>query len=130
MKIVPTVISLFALFAAPLAAGEAAPTVRTTELQRYEIPGTNQVAVVVMAELDPGASIPAHTHFGVELGYIVEGAATLSVAGQPDVVRKTGDSFKIPPGSIHKGVNAGKSVLRLLTTFIVEKDKPLRTPAP
>jgi len=106
------------------------PPIRSVEAQRYDVPGSNQTAFIYALEIDPGAAIPLHTHFGSEMGYVVEGQLTLMVAGQPDVIKKQGESFQIPVGAVHGGKNAGASVLRVVATYVVDKDKPLRTPAP
>ena len=41
----------------------------------------------------------------------------------------TGQAFLIPAGAIHNATNNGSSTARVLATYIVEKGKPLATPA-
>ncbi len=41
-----------------------------------------------------------------------------------------GDSFLVPRGVAHNGVNVGKVPARLLITFVTDKDVPLRTAVP
>jgi quercetin dioxygenase-like cupin family protein len=42
---------------------------------------------------------------------------------------KPGDSFQIPPNTPHAGGAAGTAKSRLVITYVVEKGKPLATPA-
>ena len=42
---------------------------------------------------------------------------------------KAGDSFFIEAGKIHEGINKGASPVKIIATFIVEKGKPLTSPA-
>ena len=98
-------------------------------LQKTEYPGDKYVCVLVEVEIDPHALVARHTHPGVESSYIVSGASTLSVKGQPDRELKTGDGFQIPPEVPHSVRNGpGKTIVS--ATYIVEKDKPLASPAP
>jgi quercetin dioxygenase-like cupin family protein len=98
-------------------------------LQKTEYPGDKYVCVLVEVEIDANAVVPRHTHPGVESGYFTAGGGTLSVKGQPDRVIKTGDGFQIPPETPHS-VRNGAEKSRVAITYIVEKDKPLASPAP
>ena len=60
----------------------------------------------------------------------MEGEATLLVDGQPPRVIKAGESFVVPAGTIHDAHNAGTTPAKLLGVYVVEKGKPLATPAP
>ena len=42
---------------------------------------------------------------------------------------KAGDGFQIPPNTPHAGGKPGDARTRVLITYIVEKDKPLASPA-
>ena len=64
------------------------------------------------------------------MGYVIEGEAVMSIEGQPDIQLKPGDSFAVPPGLAHKAVNAGGVPNVIVASFVVERDKPLATPAP
>ena len=46
----------------------------------------------------------------------------------PDI--RAGDSVFIEGGKIHEGINKGASPVKAVATFVVEKGKPLTTPAP
>ncbi len=49
--------------------------------------------------------------------------------GQPDRVVNPGDGFQIPPETPHSLRN-GPDKTRVVVTYVVEKDKPLASPAP
>ena len=100
-----------------------------TVLQKTEYPGDKHVSILVMVEIDPNFFVARHTHPGVESSYLVAGAGTLSVKGQPDRALKAGDGFQIPPEVPHSLRN-GPEKTRIAITYIVEKDKPLASPAP
>ena len=85
--------------------------------------------VVVRVEFAPGAREPRHTHPGDGFWYIQEGSLTVGVEGQPPVTLKPGEVFFVPAGKVHWGENTGNTTVRVLVTFVVEKGKPLTSPA-
>jgi quercetin dioxygenase-like cupin family protein len=111
------------------AKAQAQPGFTSKILQQTEFPGRRYVCVLVEVEIKPNAVIARHTHPGVESSYIASGSSTLSVQGQPDRVVKAGDGFQIPPEVPHS-VRNGPEKSRVVATYIVEKDKPLASPAP
>ena len=113
--------------AAPLAAQDA--PIKRTPLQKFDVPGTNYETVIGMAEIVPNVSIGRHTHPGPESGYMLDGDMTLLVDGQPPLALKTGESYKIPAGAVHDAKTGAKGA-KVLATYVVEKGKPLATPAP
>jgi quercetin dioxygenase-like cupin family protein len=129
-------ISLCALIIA-LAGGQAyaqqppsaTTTIKRTPLQRFDVPGTSYETVIGIAEIVPNANIGRHTHFGVESGYMLEGELVLLVDGQPPRTLKAGDSYQIPAGAVHDG-RSGPQGGKVIATYVVEKGKPLATPAP
>jgi quercetin dioxygenase-like cupin family protein len=82
-----------------------------------------------MAEIAAGGATGRHTHFGVEVGYVMEGTATLEVDGEAPRALKAGDSYTIPVGKVHNAKAEGGAA-KVLATYAVEKGKPLATPAP
>ncbi len=120
-----------ATMAPAVAADAPAPPqgIRRVELQRWDIPNTNYVAINFKIEFDPGAGLPFHTHPGLEMTYITEGELTTSSQGAPDKIVKAGEFVKIEPGTVHLGANKSKAVVKGLQTYVVEKDKPLVIPA-
>jgi quercetin dioxygenase-like cupin family protein len=79
-------------------------------------------------EIEPGAAIARHTHPGVESGYIVEGVTDLSIDGVGTVTLKPGDAYQVPTRVPHGGKNGPAKTL-LVGTYVVEKGKPLASPA-
>lgn len=103
--------------------------IKRTPLQTVDFPaGYNVVSAI--AEIAPGSCAGRHTHPGVESTYVMEGAILLKVEGQPDRVVKAGESFQVPAGARHDGCAEPGQPLKLLASYIVEKGKPLATPAP
>lgn len=95
--------------------------------QDLSTPGKH--AVMALIEFAPGAVAPRHTHPGDELIYVLEGAVTLEIEGQPARLMKTGDTFLIPAGAVHLGRNSGDTTARALSTFVLDKGQPLATSA-
>lgn len=92
------------------------------------IPGKE--AVVARVEVAPGARAGRHTHPGDEISYVQEGQVELLVDGQAPRVVKAGESFVIPAGTVHDAHNGGDSPVKLVGVYVVEKGKPLASPAP
>ena len=106
------------------------PGIQRTILQRKDISMPGREAVIARVEIAPGASAGRHTHPGEEISYILEGQGDVLVDGQPVLHVKPGDSFVIPNGAIHDAHNTGTVPLRLVGVYLVDKSKPLATPAP
>ena len=107
----------------------ATPTIKRTPLQKFDVPDTRYETVIGIAEIVPNANIGRHTHFGVESGYVLEGELVLLVDGQPPRTLKAGESYQIPAGAVHDG-KSGPQGGKVIATYVVEKGKPLATPAP
>lgn len=108
---------------------QAPSPIKRTPLQKFDVPGTNYETVIGIAEIVPNVNIGRHSHPGPESGYMLEGEMTLLVQGQPDKVLKAGESYQVPPGAIHDA-KTGPAGAKVIATYVVEKGKPLATPAP
>jgi quercetin dioxygenase-like cupin family protein len=104
-------------------------TIKRTLLQKFEVPGSNYETVIGLAEIVPNANIGRHTHPGIEGGYLIEGELVLMVEGQPAKTTKPGDSWQFAPAAVHDA-KAGPAGAKVIVTYVVEKGKPLATPAP
>jgi len=107
----------------------AAPAIKRSILQRFDL-GTDREVVTAIAEIPPGMAAGRHYHPGPETSYVVEGSASLEVEGEVPRVVRAGDSFAIPAGKIHDAHVVGDKPVKVLATYIIEKGKPLATPAP
>jgi quercetin dioxygenase-like cupin family protein len=109
----------------------AAPApIKRTILQRFDVPGSpNYETVTGIAEIAPNVNIGRHTHPGAESGYLIEGAMTLIVEGKAPVALKAGDSYQIPVNAIHDA-KSNEGGVKVLAVYVVEKGKPLASPAP
>ena len=117
-------------FAASNAEAQAqAPTgIKRTVLQKTDFPDKYS-SVLVLIELEPNFNVERHTHPGVESTYVVEGGIELTIQGQAPKAYKPGEGFQVPPSAPHSARNGDKPT-KLIATFIVERDKPLASPAP
>jgi quercetin dioxygenase-like cupin family protein len=115
--------------AQPLPAGASPPPIKRTLLQKVDVPTANYETITAIAELSPGVNIGRHTHFGPETGYLIEGEFTFLVDGKPPLALKAGDSYQVPPGVPHDA-RSGEKGAKVLAVYVVEKGKPLATPAP
>src|SRR5256885_16490456 len=98
-------------------------------VQDQDVSGADRHAVQVVAEFVPGGAAGKHTHPGEELGYVMEGTLELQVAGQPPRTLKAGETFFVAAGIVHDGKNVGSGPAKVLATYIVEKGKPVASPA-
>ena len=116
------------LSCATLAQSQQAKIVRVP-LQNHDLSIPDKVMVQVRAEFAETATSGRHTHPGEEIGYLLEGQLELKVDGQPTRILKPGDVFFIPAGVIHEGINTSSGTSKVIATYVVEKDKPVASPA-
>ena len=103
--------------------------VQAHDPEKTELPDSKYVTLLVAVDIDPGTVVARHTHPGVESTYVAEGEFELTVKGQPAKTIKVGDGFQVPPETPHSARN-GDKLTRLVVTYVVDKDKPLASPAP
>ena len=118
--------------AAALASGATlaqAPGVKRTLLQRIDI-GNNQELILGIAEIAPGGSVGRHTHFGFETGYVLAGSSSFQIEGEAARNLNAGDSYVVANGKVHDAKTVGDAPAKVLAVYVVEKGKPLATPAP
>ena len=101
---------------------------KRTIITRTDGPMEGYETLNARVDLEAGALVPRHTHPGIESTFVVEGALELSVDGQGTRTFKTGDGFQVPTGVPHSGKNGDKPSI-LAITYVVEKGKPLVSPA-
>ena len=101
---------------------------KRTELQKQDLSTAGREAVTARGEFQPGAVVPKHTHPGEEISYVIDGEVVLEIEGKPPQTIKAGTAFFVPAGVVHSAKNAGKAAATVLSTYIVEKGKPLVAP--
>lgn len=121
-------------FAAVMLLGTSAgwaqqPAFTRTILQKAESSVPGREIVQITAEFPAGVGTGKHSHPGEEVGYVLEGPFTFTIEGKPPMILKTGDHFFVPAGTVHEGKNTGSGNAKVVVTYIVEKGKPLATPA-
>jgi quercetin dioxygenase-like cupin family protein len=122
-------------FIASEASAQAAPPATTPGVTRKILsqmdgPTPGYMTVLVEATIEPGVAVGRHTHPGIESAYVLEGSIELPVQGQPTRMIKAGDGVQIPPETPHAGGKPSDVKSRVLITYVVEKGKPLASPAP
>ena len=107
-----------------------APAFKRTILQQVDLSAPGREAVMAMVEFPSGSETGRHTHPGEEVSYVENGPFILEVDGQPARTLKSGDAFMVPAGTIHNGHPAAGSTAKVIATYVIEKGKPVSTPAP
>ena len=98
-------------------------------LSQTDGPVSGYVTIIVEAEVEPGIGVARHTHPGIETAYFLEGSLELPIEGQPTRTYKAGDVAQVPTGTPHAGGKPSESKVRIISTYVVEKGKPLASPA-
>jgi quercetin dioxygenase-like cupin family protein len=98
-------------------------------LSQMDGPMAGYLTLVVEVNIDAGTLVPRHTHPGIESGYVVSGGIELPVEGQPTRMLKAGDGFQVPVATPHAGAKNGGAKTVIVSTYVVEKGKPLASPA-
>jgi quercetin dioxygenase-like cupin family protein len=122
-------IGLATLTTATLLYAQASGLTRTL-VGRADVSVPGREAVVARVEVAPGGKAGRHTHPGDEISYVLEGEAQLLIDGQPPRTVKAGESFVIPAGVVHDAHNDSSAPVKLVGVYVVEKGKPLASPAP
>lgn len=104
------------------------PGLKRTLIKQTDGPMDGYVTIEMRVELDPGATIARHTHPGIESGYVAQGGTELTIDGQGSLKLEAGDGFQVPTRVPHGGVN-GPAKTVVISTYVVEKGKPLASPA-
>jgi quercetin dioxygenase-like cupin family protein len=103
---------------------------KRTVLQQGDLSAPGREAVMAVAELQPGAASGRHTHPGEEIAYVLTGPVVIEFDGKPSKTLQTGESFLIPAGTVHNARNMGGALAKVVATYVIEKGKPVATPAP
>ena len=97
----------------------------TTDLKGLE----GKEAVVVLAELAPGAAAGKHYHPGNEVNYVLEGSGVLEIDGKPLITLQVGGTHHIQPREVHDARNTSATdPLKILVFWVTDKGQPLTIP--
>jgi quercetin dioxygenase-like cupin family protein len=102
------------------------PAIKRTVLRSIDYPA-GYTTVTAIVEVAPGACSGRHTHPGIDSGYVMQGDFVLKIDGKPEQTLKAGDSYETLPQTPHDGCSV--SGTKLIDTFVIEKGKPLASPA-
>jgi quercetin dioxygenase-like cupin family protein len=108
---------------------QAQQGVKRTDLQQHDLSIPGRETIQVRVDIGPGVLAPKHTHFGEEIIYVIEGTLEYELDGRPPVTLKAGGVLFVPYGVPHSARNTGTVNAAELATYVVEKGKPLVTPA-
>jgi quercetin dioxygenase-like cupin family protein len=119
--------------AGPVAAQSPAPSgaaaLKRTPVLHADVTAPGREAVVVKAELVANGHAGRHTHPGDEISYVTDGEAELLIEGEAPRHVGPGQAFVVKEGRIHDLRNAGSTPVHLIGVYVVDKGKPLATPA-
>jgi len=99
--------------------------------QSYDIPpgSKEQTVIITTRDFQPGETVGAHIHHGVEMTQVVKGSFEIFIKGQPPKVIKAGESFLVPREAVHDGrPAAGSGPVHVAVTLVLDKGSVPRTP--
>lgn len=114
-----------ALLAAP-AVAEAPPAPAPFDV-KIDVPQDKPQQVNMLLRTFPiGSGSGWHVHPGDEIAYMLDGEMMLEQAGEPVRRLVPGDSFAMPRGRPHNGINIGTVPARLVITYVTDSGAPQR----
>lgn len=111
-----------------LATGAAAapPASAPQTHAQIDVPRARAQQVIVQSrEFPTGGESGWHVHPGTEVAYVTAGRLELRIKGKTTLL-EPGDSFTMPRGVAHNGVNHGAEPARVVITLVVDKGVPPR----
>jgi quercetin dioxygenase-like cupin family protein len=109
---------------------QAPASFKRTVLQQGDLAAPGREAVMALAEFQPAGASGRHTHPGDEIAYVLAGSIGLEMDGKPARTMQAGEAFMIPNGTVHNVKNMGTGPAKVIATYVIEKGKPVATPAP
>ena len=101
--------------------------IKRTVIRTFDYP-PGYTTITGIVELAPNTCSGRHTHPGIDSGYVMEGDFVLKIDGKPEQTFKVGDSYQTLPQEPHDACSVSGN--KLLDTWVMEKGKPLASPAP
>jgi quercetin dioxygenase-like cupin family protein len=103
--------------------------VKRTIVQKADVPGTNLEVIYATVEIAPGFKAGRHSHPGVVMAQVIEGEFWLHLDGQPEKVYRAGEALTLPDRAVHNEGAQGQGPAKLSAVYVLEKGKPLASPA-
>ena len=113
----------------PFAAPSSGYVPKRTILQQTDAPDSKYTVYLVETDIDANMTAARHTHPGVEISYVLAGAADFIIDGIGTKHLKAGDSFRLESGVKHS-VKNGPALTKILAVYTLPKGVDLATPAP
>jgi quercetin dioxygenase-like cupin family protein len=101
--------------------------IKRTVLRSIDFPA-GYTTVTAVVELAPGTCSGRHTHPGIDSGFVIQGDFVLKVDGKPEQTFKAGDSYETQALVPHDACSVSGN--KLIDTWVIERGKPLASPAP
>jgi quercetin dioxygenase-like cupin family protein len=101
--------------------------IKRTVIRSFDYP-PGYTTITGIVELAPNTCSGRHTHPGIDSGYVMEGDFILKIDGKPEQTLKVGDSYQTLPQEPHDACSVSGN--KLIDTWVIEKGKPLASPAP
>jgi quercetin dioxygenase-like cupin family protein len=122
-------LALLCTTSSPYAAPANGYVPKRTILQQTDAPGGNYTVILAVTDIEPNMVAARHTHPGVEISYVLAGAADFVIDGIGIKHLKAGDSFRLESGVKHS-VKNGPALTKILAVYTIPKGADLATPAP
>jgi quercetin dioxygenase-like cupin family protein len=119
------------LIAALGSVAAAAPVSAPLTLAQHDVTQAHgpQQVIVQTREFAAGSESGWHVHPGTEIAVVVDGTVELETPTGVLIVDE-GESFTIPRGLAHNGINRESTAAALVITLVVDKDQALRISVP
>ena len=101
--------------------------IKRTVIRSIDFP-VGYTTVTAIVDLAPGSCSGRHTHPGIDSGFVMQGDFVLKIDGKPEQTFKAGESFETSPLTPHDACSI--SGAKLVDTWVIERGKPLASPAP
>lgn len=92
------------------------------------VPG--KTTTMISTEWPPNASSGRHYHAGDEYGLVTEGALKIIYEnGQPPLIVKAGQAYHTAAGVVHETRNIAAGLTYSISVLVLDRGKPLSSPA-
>jgi quercetin dioxygenase-like cupin family protein len=106
---------------------QQAPGITRIDLQKHDLSVPGREVIQNRVEITPEAPPFKHFHYGEEIIYVLEGELEYQIEGEPPRTVTAGEALMVPAKAVHAVKNVGSGDGAELSTYVVEKGKPLIT---